>query len=94
MLEYLKDWRIWLLAIVIVLIIEFPVYVFVEEIKFEPLKPQSKSMELKFHEVRFKWKLNRFDTKWQANDSFNIRHKFTVDGVDEYRTVVLLTMEF
>ena len=28
MLEYLKDWRVWLLAIVIIAIIELPLYLF------------------------------------------------------------------
>ena len=94
MLEYLKDWRTWLLGIVIILIVEFPVYGFGEKLNFEPVRNQSKSIQLKFHEVKFKWRLNKFDTKWQPSDSFNIRHKFTMDDVDEYRSVVLLTIEF
>ena len=92
MMDYIKDWRIWVLAIIILVIIRFPL--FGEEIKVEPEKKQSKNIEFKFDDFKFKWKMNRFETKWKANDRFNVRHNIIADDIDEYRTIVLFTLEF
>ena len=92
MIDYIKDWRIWVLATVILLIIRFPL--FGEEIKVEPVKKRSNNFEFKYNDVKFKWKINRFETKWKASDRFNVRHNFVADDIDEYRTVVLFTLEF
>jgi hypothetical protein len=48
MVDYIKDWRIWVLAIIILIIIRFPV--FGEEIKVEPVKKRSDNIEFKFNE--------------------------------------------
>ena len=92
MIDYIKDWRIWVLATIILLIIRFPL--FGEEIKVEPVKKQSNNIEYKYHDVRFKWKMNRFETKWKPNDRFDVRHNLVADDIDEYRTAVLFTLEF
>ena len=92
MIDYIKDWRIWVLATIILLIIRFPL--FGEEIKVEPVKKRSNNIEFKYNDVKFKWKMNRFETKWKANDRFNVRHNLVADNIDEYRTAVLFTLEF
>ena len=104
MVDYIKDWRIWVLAIIVLLIIRFPV--FGEEIKFEPVekrrhniefepvKKRRDNIEFKFNDVKFKWKMNRFETKWKANDRFNFRHNLIADDINEYRTMVHFTLEF
>jgi len=92
MVDYIKDWRIWVLAIIILFIIRFPV--FGEEIKVEPEKKQSDNIELKFNDVNLKWKMNKFEVKWQANNRFNVRHKLIADDINEYRTMVLFTLKF
>jgi hypothetical protein len=92
MVDYIKDWRIWVLAIIILIIIRFPV--FGEEIKVKPVKKRSDNIEFKFNDVKFKWKMNRFETKWKANDRFNFRHNLIADDINEYRTMVLFTLEF
>ena len=51
MLDYIKDWRIWVLAIIILIILRFPV--FGEEIKFEPEKKRSDNIEFKIDDVNF-----------------------------------------
>jgi len=92
MIDYIKDWRIWVLAIIILIIIRFPV--FGEEIKVEPVKKRSHNIEFNFNDVKFKWKMNRFETKWKANDRFNVCHNLIADDLNEYRTMVLFTLEF
>jgi hypothetical protein len=92
MMDYIKDWRIWVLSIIILIIIRFSV--FGEEIKVEPLKKGSDNIEFRFNDVKFKWKINQFEIKWEANDRFNVRHNFAADDIDEYRTGVLFTLEF
>jgi hypothetical protein len=92
MADYIKDWKIWVLAIIVLIIIRFPV--FGEEIKVEPVKKQSNNIEIKFNDVEFKWKMNRFETKWKANDRFKVCHNLIADDIDEYRTMVLFTIEF
>ena len=104
MVEYIKDWRIWVLVIIVLLIIRFPV--FGEEVKFEtvkksshniefePEKKRKNTIEFNFNDVKFKWKMNRFETKWKANDRLNFRHNLIADDINEYRTMVLFTLEF
>jgi hypothetical protein len=92
MIDYIKDWRIWALAIIILIIIRFPV--FGEEIKFEPEEKRKHHIEFKFDDVKFKWKMNRFETKWKANDRFNVRHNLVADDTNKYRTLVLFTLQF
>ena len=92
MIDYIKDWRIWVLAIIILIILRFPV--FGEEIKFEPEKKRSDNIEFKFNDFKFKWKMNRFETKWKANDRINVCHNIIAHDIDEYRTIVLFTLEF
>ena len=92
MLDYIKDWRIWVLAIIILIIIRFPV--FGEEIKVEPEKKRSDNIEFKFNDVKFKWKINKFETKWKANDRFNVHHNLIADDINEYRTMVHFSLEF
>jgi hypothetical protein len=92
MVDYIKDWRIWVLAIIILIIIRFPV--FGEEIKVEPEKKRSDNIEFKFNDVKFKWKINKFETKWKANDRFNVHHNLIADDINEYRTMVLFSLKF
>ena len=92
MVDYIKDWRIWVLAIIVLLIIRFPV--FGEEIKVEPEKKRSDNIEFKFNDVKFKWKINKFETKWKANDRFNVHHNLIADDINEYRTMVLFSLKF
>jgi hypothetical protein len=92
MIEYIKDWRIWVLAIIILIIIRFPV--FGEEIKIEPVKKRNENIEFEFNDVKFKWKMDQFEIKWKPNDRFNIRHNLKADDIDEYRTKVLFTLTF
>jgi len=102
MMYYIKDWRVWVLAILVLIIIRFPI--FGEEIKvepakkrsdnFEPVNKLSDNIEFKFNDVEFKWKMNQFDTKWEANDRFNVRHKLIADDINEYRTMFLFTLGF
>ena len=102
MMYYIKDWQIWVLAIIILLITRYPL--FGEEIKVEPAKKRidnvepvkklSDKIKFKFYDIEFKWKMNQFDTKWKANDRFNVGHKFIADDINEYRTMVLFTLEF
>lgn len=92
MVEYFKDWRIWVLAIIILIIIRFPV--FGEEIKVEPVKKRSDNIELKFNDVKFKWKMDQFEIKWKANDRFNFRYNLIADDINEYRTMVLFNLKF
>ena len=102
MMCYIKDWRIWVLAIIILLIIRFPISG--EEMKVElakkridnvePVKKLSDNIKFKFNDVEFKWKMNQFDTKWNVNNRFNACHKFKADNINEYRTMVLFTLEF
>ena len=92
MVEYIKDWRIWVLAIIILIIIRFPV--FGEEFKVEPEKKRSDNIEFKFNDVKFKWKINKFETKWKANDRFNVHHNLIADDINEYRTMVLFSLKF
>ena len=92
MIDYIKDWRIWVLAIIILIIIRFPV--FGEEIKFEPEEKRKHHIEFKLDDVKFKWKMNRFETKWKANDRLNVRHNLVADDTNNYRTMVLFTLEF
>jgi hypothetical protein len=92
MVDYIKDWRIWVLAIIILIIIRFPV--FGEEIKVEPEKKRSDNIEFKFNDVKFKWKINKFETKWKANDRFNVHHNLIADDINEYQTMVLFTLKF
>ena len=91
-MDYIKDWRIWVLAIIILIIIRFPV--FGEEIKVEPEKKRSDNIEFKFNDVKFKWKINKFETKWKANDRFNVHHNLIADDINEYRTMVLFSLKF
>jgi len=90
--EYIKDWRIWVLAIIILIIIRFPV--FGGEIKVEPVKKRSDNIELKFNDVKFKLKMDQFEIKWKANDRFNFRYNLLADDINEYRTMVLFNLEF
>ena len=92
MVDYIKDWRIWVLAIIILIIIRFPV--FGEEIKVEPVKKRSDNIELKFYDVKFKLKMDQFEIKWKANDRFNFRYNLLTDDINEYRTMVLFNLEF
>jgi hypothetical protein len=92
MIDYIKDWRIWVLAIIILIILRFPV--FGEEIKVEPEKKRSDKIEFKLNDVNFKWKMNQFEMKWKAEDRFNVRQKLIADDISEYRTMVLFTVKF
>ena len=92
MVDYIKDWRIWVLAIIILIIIRFPV--FGEEIKVEPVKKRSDNIEFKFNDVKFKWKMDQFEINWKANDLFNVRYNFIADDIKEYRTMVLFSLKF
>ena len=92
MIDYIKDWRIWVLAIIILIILRFPV--FGEEFKVEPEKKRSDNIEFKLNDVKFKWKMNQFEIKWKADDRFNVRHNLIADDINEYRTTVLFTLEF
>jgi hypothetical protein len=92
MMDYIKDWRIWVLAIILLILLRFSV--FGEEIKVEPEKKRSKNIEFYFNDVEFKWKMNRIETKWKANDRFNVFHNFIADDIGEYRTMVLFTLKF
>jgi len=92
MVDYIKDWRIWVLAIIILIIIRFPV--FGEEIKVEPVKKRSDNIEFKFNEVKFKWKMDQFEIKWKANDHLNVRYNLLADDINEYRTMVLFSLKF
>jgi hypothetical protein len=92
MIDHIKDWRIWVLAIIILIIIRFPV--FGEEIKVEPVKKRSDNIEFKYNNVKFKWKMDKFEIKWKANDRFNVRHNLVADDIDKYRTMVLFTLKF
>ena len=102
MMYYIKDWRIWVLAIIVLLIIRFPIFgeeIIVEPTKkrsdnVEPVKKLSDNIKFKFNDVEFKWKVNQFDTKWKANDRMNFCHKFIADDINEYRTMVLFNLEF
>ena len=92
MIDYLKDWRIWVLAIIILIILRFPV--FGEEIKFEPEKKRSNHIEIKLEDVKFKWKLDQLEVKWKTNDRFDVRQNLIADDINEYRTMVLFTLKF
>jgi hypothetical protein len=92
MVDYLKDWRIWVLAIIILIIIRFPV--FGEEIKVEPVKKRSDNIEFKFNDVKFQWKMDKFVIKWKANDRFNVRYDLIAGDINEYRTMVLFSLKF
>ena len=92
MVDYIKDWRIWVLAIIVLIIIRFPA--FGEEIKVEPVKKRSDNIEFKFNDVKFKWKINKFETKWKANDRFIVHHNLIADDINKYRTMVLFSLEF
>ena len=92
MVDYIKDWRIWVLAIIVLIIIRFPA--FGEEIKVEPVKKRSDNIEFKYNNVKFKWKMDKFEIKWKANDRFNVRHNLMADDIDKYRTMVLFTLKF
>ena len=92
MIDYIKDWRIWVLALIILFIIRFPVCG--EEIKVEPEKKRKDNIEFKLNDIRFKWKIDQFETKWKADDRFNVRHTLVADDIDKYRTMVLFTLEF
>ena len=92
MIDYIKDWRIWVLAIIILIILRFPVLG--EEIKVEPEKKRSDNIEFKLNDVNFKWKMDQFEMKWKAEDHFNIRQKLIADDINEYRTMVLFTIKF
>ncbi|MGD9137401.1 MAG: hypothetical protein PVH42_11595 [Desulfobacterales bacterium] len=92
MIDYIKDWRIWVLAIVVLIILRFPV--FGEEIKVEPEKKRSDNIEFKLNGVNFKWKMDQFEMKWKAEDRFDIRQKLIADDINEYRTMVLFTIKF
>ncbi len=92
MIDHIKDWRIWVLAIIVLIIIRFPA--FGEEIKVEPVKKRSDNIEFKYNNVKFKWKMDKFEIKWKANDRFNVRHNLVADDIDKYRTMVLFTLKF
>lgn len=92
MVDYIKDWRIWVLAIIILIIIRFPA--FGGEIIVEPVEKRGDNIEFKFHDVKFKWKMDQFEIKWKANDRFNVRHNLIADDINEYRTMVLFTLKF
>ena len=92
MVDYIKDWRIWVLAIIILIIIRFPV--FGEEIKVEPVKKRSDNIEFKFNDVKFQWKMDKFVIKQKANDRFNVRYDLIADDINEYRTMVLFILKF
>ena len=92
MVDYIKDWRIWVLAIIVLVILRFPL--FAKEIKVEPVKKRSDNIEFKFNDVKVKWKVNRLETKWKADDRLKVCHKLIADDINEYRTMVLFTLEF
>ena len=91
-MDYIKDWRIWVLAIILLILLRFSV--FGEEIEVEPEKKRGDKIEFNFNDVEFKWKMNRIETKWKANDRLNVRHNLIADDIGEYRTMVLFTLEF
>ena len=91
-MEYIKDWRIWVLAIIILIITRFPI--FGEEIEFETLEKKSDQIEFKFDDIEFEWKINKFKTKWKANERFNVCHYFIADDINEYRNLVIFTLDF
>ena len=91
-MEYIKDWRIWVLAIIILIITRFPI--FGEEIEVETLEKKSDQIEFKFDDIEFEWKINKFKTKWKANERFNVGHYFIADDINEYRNLVIFTLDF
>jgi hypothetical protein len=80
------------LAIIILIIIRFPVSG--EEIKVEPVKKRSDHIELKFNDVRFKWKMDQIEIKWKATDLFDVRYNLQSDDIDEYHTMLLFSLQF
>ena len=92
MVDYIKDWRIWVLAIIILIIIRFPV--FGEEIKVEPVKKQGDHIEFKFNDVKFRWNMDQIELKWKANDRLDVRYNIQADDIKEYHTMVLFSLKF
>lgn len=92
MVDYIKDWRIWVLAIIILIIIRFPV--FGEEIKVESVKKRGDHIEFKFNDVKFKWKMDQIEIRWKANDRLDVRYNILSDDIKEYHTMVLFRLKF
>lgn len=102
MWEYLSDWKIWVMCIVVVAIIECTDRVWAEEppktwTKFEyvPEKPKSETIDFRpVNNLRFKWKFNRVEGKYQIVKHIDFRTNFVVDDNMNIQATSLFTLEF
>lgn len=102
-MEYLKDWRIWLMCIVVLIVIALSDLVWAEqhitpsdtwtEFDWRP-KKKKKKQHIDFHVngVKCKWKLNKVEAKYKFND--DIQARFNVVAVDFNKGKAIFTLIF
>ncbi len=103
-MEYLKDWKIWLLGVVVFLIItisdwawagdakmtrEWTRYNVETDLNAKPKKPNT-SVNMKFDDLKFRWKLNRIETKYELTEFSALRLQTKVSTKNLKPTNVLL----
>ena len=92
-MEYLKDWRIWLMCLVVVIVIQLSDWAWAESHNYKPEKKKT-TIDLKFNDLKFKWKLNKVEAKYKIIDNVNFRVNFTAKDFNEADTLALFTFEF
>lgn len=82
------------MCLVVAIIIQMSEWCWAEEFKYEPEDNKSQNITLQFNNLKFKWKMNKIEAKYEVVDYVNIRTNFTV--IDNFNTqsVVLLTFEW
>lgn len=88
MLEYIKDWRIWLLSLVILLIVGFTDWAWSEEIKYEQPEIQD-SIQWRVDDFSFKWKINKVEAKYELFEDAGLALK--VKGEPDMKAQALIS---
>ncbi len=99
MLEDMKYWRVWLLAIVVFLIIEFPIvdYAWPAEFKVDDIKmrPQTSISFRPTKNIKIKWShFNTLTTKYQFDNTSDFKFRTSFDENFDYQTKVMFTIKW
>lgn len=101
-MEYIKDWKIWVLCFVLFLIITISDWAWAGEphknwkrFEVEPEKPKTESVQFRpMQDLKFRWKFNKVEGKYKIVNGLDFRTNFVVSDNLDVKAVSLFTLEF
>lgn len=78
-MKYLKDWRIWLLALVVVIIVENPITSWAGEVDTKEYHQTIEDIQFEIVDINFKWKFNKIQAEYNLSETMNLKMDLSTD---------------